>query len=116
MSKILIRGAKVLGGEAQDVLIDGETIAEVGQNLSAEGATVIDAEGQILLPGLVDLHTHLREPGREDSETVLTGTRAAASGVLAPRGGPGVSRTAGGGAPRGAGAAGLGRPGRRWPP
>ncbi|MFD7263827.1 dihydroorotase [Streptomyces sp. NPDC059874] len=80
MSKILIRGAKVLGGEAQDVLIDGETIAEVGQNLSAEGATVIEAEGQTLLPGLVDLHTHLREPGREDSETVLTGTRAAASG------------------------------------
>ncbi|MFG2974198.1 dihydroorotase [Streptomyces sp. NPDC048331] len=80
MSKILIRGAKVLGGEAQDVLIDGETIAEVGQNLSAEGATVIEAEGQVLLPGLVDLHTHLREPGREDSETVLTGTRAAAAG------------------------------------
>ncbi|MFE3580257.1 dihydroorotase [Streptomyces vinaceus] len=80
MSKILIRGAKVLGGEAQDVLIDGETIAEVGADLSAEGATVIEAEGQILLPGLVDLHTHLREPGREDSETVLTGTRAAASG------------------------------------
>ncbi|MEU9378924.1 dihydroorotase [Streptomyces sp. NPDC048255] len=80
MSKILIRGAKVLGGEAQDVLIDGETIAQVGQNLSAEGATVIEAEGQVLLPGLVDLHTHLREPGREDSETVLTGTRAAASG------------------------------------
>ncbi|MFE2557676.1 dihydroorotase [Streptomyces sp. NPDC059352] len=80
MSKILIRGAKVLGGEAQDVLIEGETIAEVGTGLSAEGATVIEAEGQILLPGLVDLHTHLREPGREDSETVLTGTRAAASG------------------------------------
>ncbi|MET8754082.1 dihydroorotase [Streptomyces sp. NPDC059104] len=80
MSKILIRGAKVLGGEAQDVLIDGETIAEVGSGLSAEGATVIEAEGQTLLPGLVDLHTHLREPGREDSETVLTGTRAAASG------------------------------------
>ncbi|MFF8837844.1 dihydroorotase [Streptomyces sp. NPDC015130] len=80
MSKILIRGAKVLGGEAQDVLIDGEIVAEVGTGLSAEGATVIEAEGQILLPGLVDLHTHLREPGREDSETVLTGTRAAASG------------------------------------
>ncbi|MFE3287220.1 hypothetical protein ACFXJJ_29530, partial [Streptomyces sp. NPDC059233] len=80
MSKILIRGAKVLGGEAQDVLIDGETIAEVGTGLSAEGATVIEAEGQVLLPGLVDLHTHLREPGREDSETVLTGTRAAAAG------------------------------------
>ncbi|MEV7671293.1 dihydroorotase [Streptomyces sp. NPDC088752] len=80
MSKILIRGAKVLGGEPQDVLIDGETVAEVGTGLSAEGATVIEAGGQVLLPGLVDLHTHLREPGREDSETVLTGTRAAAVG------------------------------------
>jgi dihydroorotase len=80
MSKILIRGAKVLGGEAQDVLIDGETIAEVGTGIEAGDATVVEAEGQILLPGLVDLHTHLREPGREDSETVLTGTKAAAVG------------------------------------
>ncbi|MGW4288871.1 dihydroorotase [Streptomyces sp. NPDC004673] len=80
MSKILIRGAKVLGGEPQDVLIDGELIAAVGTGLSAEGAEVVEAEGKVLLPGLVDLHTHLREPGREDSETVLTGTRAAASG------------------------------------
>lgn len=80
MGKTLIRGAQVLGGAVQDVLIDGETVTEVGTGLSAEGATVIEAEGQILLPGLVDLHTHLREPGREDSETVLTGTRAAASG------------------------------------
>ncbi|MEG9553574.1 amidohydrolase family protein, partial [Streptomyces baarnensis] len=80
MSKIIVRGARILGGEPQDVLIDGETIAEVGTGLRAEGATVIEAEGQILLPGLVDLHTHLREPGREDSETVLTGTKAAAVG------------------------------------
>ncbi|MGV9320864.1 dihydroorotase [Streptomyces sp. NPDC003660] len=80
MSKILIRGAKVLGGEPQDVLIDGELIAAVGTGLNAEGAEVIEADGKVLLPGLVDLHTHLREPGREDSETVLTGTRAAASG------------------------------------
>ncbi|MGW7069709.1 dihydroorotase [Streptomyces sp. NPDC054855] len=80
MSKTLIRGAKVLGGEPQDVLIDGGTIVEVGTGIDATGATVVEAEGQILLPGLVDLHTHLREPGREDSETVLTGTQAAASG------------------------------------
>jgi dihydroorotase len=52
----------------------------VGSGLSAEGAEVVEAGGKVLLPGLVDLHTHLREPGREDSETVLTGTRAAAAG------------------------------------
>ncbi|MBA0050823.1 dihydroorotase [Streptomyces sp. AJS327] len=79
-AQTLIRGAKVLGGEPRDVRIDGETIAEVGSGLDAGGATVLEADGAILLPGLVDLHTHLREPGREDSETVLTGTRAAARG------------------------------------
>ncbi|MEV5596354.1 dihydroorotase [Streptomyces sp. NPDC052496] len=83
MSKTLIRGAKVLGGEPQDVLITDGTVTAVGTDLtvsSAEGVTVVEAAGQILLPGLVDLHTHLREPGREDSETVLTGTKAAAVG------------------------------------
>ncbi|MFE0426537.1 amidohydrolase family protein, partial [Streptomyces sp. NPDC058953] len=80
MSKILIRGAQVLGGEPQDVLIDGGTIAGVAPVIEPGDATVVEAAGKILLPGLVDLHTHLREPGREDSETVLTGTRAAAVG------------------------------------
>lgn len=80
MSKILIRGAKVLGGEVRDVLIDGGSVAAVDTAIEAAGATVVEAGGKILLPGLVDLHTHLREPGREDSETVLTGTRAAAVG------------------------------------
>jgi dihydroorotase len=80
MSQTLIRGARVLGGEPRDVLIEGETIAEVGTGLDAPGAEVVEAAGSVLLPGLVDLHTHLREPGREDSETVLTGTRAAARG------------------------------------
>ncbi len=79
-TKTLLRGARLIGGDSAAVLIEGETIAAVGQGLSAEGATVVEAEGQILLPGLVDLHTHLREPGREDSETVLTGTQAAAVG------------------------------------
>ncbi|MDT0268889.1 dihydroorotase [Streptomyces sp. DSM 44915] len=76
----LIRGARLLGGTPTDVLVDGERIAEVGPGLTAAGATVVEADGRVLLPGLVDLHTHLREPGREDSETVLTGTRAAAAG------------------------------------
>lgn len=80
MTQTLIRGAKILGGAPQDVLIDGQAIAAVGTVPDAAGARVIDAAGLVLLPGLVDLHTHLREPGREDSETVLTGTRAAARG------------------------------------
>jgi dihydroorotase len=55
-------------------------IAEVGNGVDAAGVEVIDADGLVALPGLVDLHTHLREPGREDAETVATGTRAAALG------------------------------------
>ncbi|MEN3583751.1 dihydroorotase [Streptomyces sp. ZYX-F-203] len=80
MSKTLIRGARVLGGDPGDVLVEDGTIAAVGPDLSSDGAEVVEASGRVLLPGLVDLHTHLREPGREDSETVLTGTRAAATG------------------------------------
>jgi len=80
VSTYLIKDAKVLGGDAQDVLIRDGLIADIGTGLTAEGATVVEAAGQILLPGLVDLHTHLREPGREDAETVATGTRAAAMG------------------------------------
>src|SRR5206468_3485042 len=61
-----------------DVLIDGGVIGEIGTRL--DGDTVIDAGGLVLLPGLVDLHTHLREPGREDTETIGTGSAAAALG------------------------------------
>ena len=76
----LIRGARMPGGGPTDILIrDGVTV-EVGTVLDSRGATVIDADGLIVLPGLVDLHTHLREPGREDAETVETGSRAAALG------------------------------------
>ncbi|MCF2529090.1 dihydroorotase [Yinghuangia soli] len=81
MSTYLIKNAKVLGGDAQDVLISDGRIAEIGTGLAAPDATqIIEADGHVLLPGLVDLHTHLREPGREDAETVETGTRAAALG------------------------------------
>lgn len=76
----LIRGARRAGGGAIDMVIVDGTIAEVGTGLSASGATVVDADGLIALPGLVDLHTHLREPGYEASETILTGSRAAAAG------------------------------------
>jgi dihydroorotase len=75
----LIRGVNVAGQE-QDILISGGIITEMGAGLSAPAAQVLDAGGLIALPGLVDLHTHLREPGREDAETVQTGTAAAALG------------------------------------
>ena len=65
---------------ALDVLLDGERIAKVGANLAAPGAEVFDAKGLIVAPGFIDLHCHLREPGQEMSETIETGTRAAACG------------------------------------
>lgn len=76
----LIRGAALPTGERADLLLHDGRIAEVGSVTDAAGATVVDADGLIALPGLVDLHTHLREPGYEQSETVLTGTQAAAAG------------------------------------
>jgi dihydroorotase len=80
MTNFLIKGAKPYGGDAVDILLEGGRIAAIGASLSATGAEVLEAAGLIALPGLVDLHTHLREPGREDAETVETGSRAAALG------------------------------------
>jgi dihydroorotase len=80
----LIRGARVVDAAGTDSVADlrlsGGVVAEVGHALAPRGAEVLEAEGLVVLPGLVDLHTHLREPGREDAETVETGTRAAALG------------------------------------
>src|SRR5689334_24591711 len=76
----VVRGARLLGGNAVDLVVDDGIVAEVGTGLMRSGATVLDADGLVALPGLVDLHTHLREPGREDAETVWSGTRAAAVG------------------------------------
>jgi dihydroorotase len=73
----LITGARVLGGEPTDLGIKDGRIVDAAD---MAGAETVDATGLIALPGLVDLHTHLREPGREDAETVETGTRAAAMG------------------------------------
>ena len=80
MSTYLIKGASLLGERVADILIEDGKIARIGQELEAADAQVVNASGQIALPGLVDIHTHLRQPGYEASETVETGTRAAALG------------------------------------
>ncbi len=85
MTSYLIKNTSILGGEPTDLLLRDGVVAEIGTGLVStsstnETAEVVDAEGLVALPGLVDLHTHLREPGREDAETVETGTQAAALG------------------------------------
>ncbi len=82
MSAVLIRGVLLYGeGDQVDVLVADGQIAEIGPTVKApKGADVIEAAGQVLLPGLVDLHTHLREPGREYAEDIATGSAAAALG------------------------------------
>ncbi|HKY78244.1 MAG TPA: dihydroorotase [Acidimicrobiia bacterium] len=81
---LLIRGGTVIdatGSRRADVVVKNGLIAEVGENLSAPpGATVLEADGCMVSPGFVDLHTHLREPGGEDAETIETGARAGALG------------------------------------
>jgi dihydroorotase len=84
---LLIKNGRVIDPERKtdaglDVLLDGEKIKEVAPSgkISANGAQVFDATGLIVAPGFIDLHAHLREPGQESSETIETGTRAAARG------------------------------------
>ncbi len=80
-TRVLIRGVRLYGeGDTVDVLVADGQIAEIGSGLSPGDVQVIDAPGQVLLPGLVDLHTHLREPGREYAEDIETGSAAAALG------------------------------------
>ena len=79
---MIIKGASLLGEQTADVRIADGVIVEIGKvsTGSTSGGEVYDADGLVLLPGLVDLHTHLREPGREDAETISTGSDAAALG------------------------------------
>jgi dihydroorotase len=76
----VLRGVRPLDGPATDVLLVAGVVAEIGVGIDAPDAQLIEADGAILLPGFVDLHTHLREPGREDTETIATGSAAAALG------------------------------------
>ena len=76
----LIKNVAVLGGDPRDLILRDGVISTDSAGQDTSDLEVVDATGLIALPGLVDLHTHLREPGREDAETVLTGTQAAAMG------------------------------------
>ncbi len=76
----LFTGVRPYDEDGADILVEDGVITEIGSRLSKSGAEVVDGDGLIALPGFVDLHTHLREPGREDAETVETGSRAAALG------------------------------------
>ncbi len=80
----LLRGGTIVDGTTDprraDVFVRDGLIADVGDDIDAAGALVLDAEGCVVAPGLVDIQVHFREPGREDSETIETGSRAAALG------------------------------------
>jgi dihydroorotase len=83
VSALLLRGGTVIdeiGERVADVLVRDGVIAEVGPGLDGTGAEVLDAEGAVVAPGLVDIQVHFREPGREEAETIETGARAAALG------------------------------------
>lgn len=83
--KILIKNGLLIDPvnkieEVMDILVSGNKISRVAKDIKAEADTVIDAKDKIVMPGIVDMHVHLREPGREDKETVESGTAGAAKG------------------------------------
>lgn len=85
MARYLIKGGRLVDPRSKidkvaDVLVDKGLVAGIGSGLKPDGARVIEARGLIVCPGLIDMHVHLREPGREDEETIASGTKAAAAG------------------------------------
>lgn len=82
---LLIKNAIIINAdkmhkEPQDILLDKGSLVKIGKNVSSDAAKTIDAKGKLVFPGLIDMHIHLREPGREDKETIETGSKAAAKG------------------------------------
>jgi len=85
MTSLLIKNGLVIDpankvNKVLDILVEKGKVSKLGKNLKAKGAETIDAKGLIVTPGLIDMHVHLREPGREDKETLKTASRAAAKG------------------------------------
>lgn len=80
MTDMVITGAAILGGKRADVGMSGGVFVDPSELAGTRKARVVDATGLVALPGLVDLHTHLRQPGGEQAETILSGSRAAALG------------------------------------
>lgn len=82
--KTLLKNAKKLAAtnelEVCEILIEGKQIKEIAPTISEEADEIIDLQGKLVLPGFIDVHIHLREPGGEHKETILTGTEAAARG------------------------------------
>jgi dihydroorotase len=85
MAKILIKGGRVVDPASglegiRDILVEKGKIRSIVASSKGRGGKVLDAEGMLVLPGLIDMHTHFRDPGRPDKETIAFGTRAAALG------------------------------------
>jgi len=80
IADFLIKNVSLPDGKKTDLAISDGVITSLAESYKGEAQTIIDAQDCVVLPGLVDLHTHLREPGREDAETVLSGSRAGAKG------------------------------------
>ena len=85
MSRLVVKGGRVIDPSQNldriaDVGIEDGTIREIADNIDAAGSDAFDASGLIVAPGFIDMHVHLREPGFEHSETIETGSRAAAAG------------------------------------
>ena len=85
VNRLIIKSGHVVDPSSKidgvmDILIEDGKIVSVAKDIKREDSQVLDASGKVVIPGLIDMHTHLREPGREDEETIRTGTRAAAKG------------------------------------